>query len=119
MINLLDAFVEFVSTHPEMSSADKRDISGCLRNLLDADPEKEIMRRALEHYANEFNWSYTIESSGESVLAMEEPDAIQLARDALSVGQVTLEDCLLSMYQDTSKAEIDSNISVFVANRVA
>jgi hypothetical protein len=119
MINLLDAFAEFVSAHPDMSKADKQDISGCLRNLLDADPEKEIMRRALEHYANEFNWPYAVESEGGAILGMQESEAILLARNALSVSQLTLETCLLSMYDDKFNAEIDSNISVLIVNRVA
>jgi hypothetical protein len=50
---------------------------------------------------------------------MEESEAIQLARNALSASQLTLETCLLSMYDDKSNTEIDSNISVLIANRVA
>ncbi len=42
---------------------------------VDADPEKEIMRRALEHYANEYNWPYVVESpEGYAVFGMEAMD---------------------------------------------
>lgn len=120
MINFLDAFAEFVSIHPEISDAEKHNISGCLKDLLDADPEKEIMRRALEHYANEYNWPYAVETpEGYSVFGMEAVEATQLARNALNSSQVALEVCLLSMYEDQSNAEIVANVQLMMESRVA
>ena len=120
MINFLDAFAEFVSIHPEISNAEKRNISACLKNLLDADPEKEIMRRALEHYANEYNWPYVVESpEGYAVFGMEAMEATQLASNALNMSQVALEACLLSMYENRSNAEIVANVQLMMESRVA
>lgn len=120
MINLLDAFAEFVSNNPEISTAEKRNISACLKNLLDADPEKEIMRRTLEHYANEFNWPYVVESpEGGAVFGMEAAEAISMARNALDASQLTLEDCLISMYQEQVNVEVVETVQLMMENRVA
>jgi hypothetical protein len=120
MINLFDAFAEFVATHPGISEAEKRNISACLKNLLDADPEKEIMRRALEHYANDFNWPYVVESpEGYAVFGMEAVEATNLARNALNSSQIALEACLLSMYEDHINAEIVADVQLMMENRVA
>ncbi len=120
MINLFDAFAEFVAIHPGISEAEKRNISGCLKNLLDADPEKEIMRRALEHYANDFNWPYVVESpEGYAVFGMEAIEATSLARNALNSSQVALDACLLSMYEDHHNAEIVADVQLMMENRVA
>jgi hypothetical protein len=120
MINLLDTFAEFVSIHPDITAAEKRNISACLKNLLDADPEKEIMRRALEHYANEYNWPYVVESpEGYAVFGMEAMEATQLARNALNLSQVTLETCLLSMYEGQANIEIITDVQSIMEHRVA
>jgi spore coat polysaccharide biosynthesis protein SpsF (cytidylyltransferase family) len=120
MINLLDAFAEFVSTHPAISNVEKLNISGCLKNILDADPEKEIMRRALEHYANEYNWPYVVESpEGYAVFGMEAMEATQLARNALNSSQLALEACLLSMYEDQANAEIVADVQLMMEKKVA
>lgn len=120
MINLFDAFAEFVSNNPSMTEAEKRNISACLKNLLDADPEKEIMRRTLEHYANEFNWPYVVESpEGTAVFGMEAMEATQHARNALDASQLTLEACLLSMYKDQVNTEMVENVQLMMENRVA
>jgi hypothetical protein len=120
MINLFDAFAEFVSTHPAISEAEKRNISACLKTLLDADPEKEIMRRTLEHYANEYNWPYVVESpEGAAVFGMEAIEATQLARNALDSSQDTLEACLLSMYEDQTKTDMVVDVQLMMENRVA
>jgi hypothetical protein len=120
MINFFDAFAAFVTTHPGISEAEKRNISACLKNLLDADPEKEMMRRALEHYANEFNWPYVVESpDGYAVFGMEAMEATQLARNALNSSQQALEACLLSMYEDQNNAEVVADVQLMMENRVA
>ena len=120
MINLFDAFAEFISNNPTISEAERRNISACLKNLLDADPEKEIMRRALEHYANEFNWPYVVESpEGQAVFGMEAVEATQLARNALDSSQVALEACLLSMYEDQMNTEVVETMHLMMENRVA
>lgn len=120
MINLFDAFAQFVAIHPEVSEAERRNIAGCLKNLLDADPEKEIMRRALEHYANEYNWPYVVESAeGYAVFGMEAVEATSLARNALNSSQVALEACLLSMYEDHKKAEAVADVQLMMESRVA
>jgi hypothetical protein len=119
MINLFDAFAEFVASHPGISEAEKRNISGCLKNLLDADPEKEIMRRALEHYANEFNWPYVVESAAcGAVFGMEAIEATSLASNALDSSQAALEACLLSMYEDHHNVEV-ADLKLMMVNRVA
>lgn len=115
MINLFDAFAEFISTHPAISDAEKRNISACLKNLLDADPEKEIMRRTLEHYANEYNWPYVIESpDGQAVFGMEAIEATQLAQNALNSSQDALEACLLSMYEEHAQLDIAKGVALVV-----
>jgi hypothetical protein len=120
MINLFDAFAEFIATHPAISNAEKRNISGCLKTLLDADPEKEIMRRTLEHYANEFNWPYVVESpDGGAVFGMEAVEATKLAQNALDSSQDALEACLLSMYEDNTNAEVVADVQLMMENRVA
>tara|TARA_B110000003_G_C16588800_1_gene510972 strand:+ start:546 stop:1001 length:456 start_codon:yes stop_codon:yes gene_type:complete len=104
MVNLFDAFAEFLAGHPDLSYAEKNNISLCLKNLLDADPEKEMMRRALEHYANVYNWPYRAQSAeGKMVLGMKAAEAVALARDALALGDVALKSCLLSMYDDKNR----------------
>jgi hypothetical protein len=120
MINLFDAFTAFVAIHPGMSAADRRNVAGCLKNLLDADPEKEIMRRTLEHYANEFNWPYMTDSpDGYAVLGMEAGEATNHARHALKLSQLELETCLLSMYEDHAKVEAISDVHLLVESQVA
>jgi hypothetical protein len=120
MINLFDAFAEFVAIHPGISEAERRNIAGCLKDLLDADPEKEIMRRALEHYANEFNWPYAVESEdGYAVFGMEAVEATSLARNALNSSQLALESCLLAMYEDRRNAEAVANVQLMMESRVA
>ena len=118
MVNLLDTFAEFISIHPDISDVEKRNISVCLKNLLDADPEKEIMRRALEHYANEYNWLNVDESSeGYAVFGMEAIEATQLARNALDLSQTALETCLLSMYEGQSNVQVTANVHLMVERR--
>ena len=120
MINLFDAFAEFVSSHPTISDGEKHNLSVCFKSLLDADPEKEIMRRALEHYANEYNWPYVVESpEGCAVFGMEAMEATQLARNALNLSQATLEACLLSMYEDQANAEVVADVQLMMESRVA
>ena len=120
MINLFDAFAEFVALHPRITEAERRNVAGCLKNLLDADPEKEIMRRALEHYANEFNWPYVVETpEGIAVFGMEAKESTQLARNALDSSQDALDACLLSMYEDQHNAEVVADVQLMMENRVA
>ena len=120
MINLFDAFAEFVAIHPDISEAERRNIVGCLKNLLDADPEKEIMRRALEHYANEYNWPYVVESSeGFAVFGMEAVEATSFARHALNSSQLELDACLISMYEDHENAEAVADVQMMMESRVA
>jgi hypothetical protein len=120
MINLFDAFTEFVAIHPGISAADRRNVAGCLKNLLDADPEKEIMRRTLEHYANEFNWPYMADfPDGYAVLGMEATEATNRARHALKSSQLALEACLLSMYEDHAKVEAIADVHLLVESQVA
>lgn len=116
MINLFDAFTEFLSNNTELSRVEKHNVSMCLKNLLDADPEKEIMRRALEHYANDYNWPYrgqTVE--GRTMLGMESKEAVGLARDALECGSESLRSCLLSMYDENTHKHIkaESNLKIY------
>jgi hypothetical protein len=120
MIDLFDAFAEFVSTHPAISDAEKRNVAACLKSLLDADPEKEIMRRTLEHYANEFNWPYVLESpQGAAVFGMEAIEATQLARNALDSSQDRLEEYLLAMCQDQNRMDMVVDVQLMMENRVA
>ena len=120
MINLFDAFTVFVSNQPGISEAEKRNISACLRTLLDADPEKEIMRRALEHYANEYNWPYVVESpDGYAVFGMNAIEATTLAQNALNSSKLALEACLLSMYEDNNNANMVADVQLMMENRVA
>ncbi len=120
MVNLFNAFVAFISDHPGISGVERQNISGCLKDLLDADPEKEIMRRALEHYANEYNWPYVVESpDGYAVFGMEAMEATSLARNALNTSQLALETCLISMYDDNYNAEVVADVQLMMENRVA
>ena len=120
MINLFDAFAEFVSIHPGITEAERRNIADCLKDLLDADPEKEIMRCALEHYANEFNWPYVLKTDdGYVVFGMEAEDATGLARNALNASEIALVACLLSMYEDHTEPETVAEVQSIMKSRVA
>ena len=120
MINLIDAFAEFVASHPEFSVTEKKTISECLKHLLDSDPEKEIMRRALEHYANQYNWPYEVESpDGFAVYGMESIEATAIARNALDMSEKALAACLHSMYEDQFYAKTLSEVHLMMENRVA
>jgi hypothetical protein len=120
MINLFDAFAEFLSIHPGITEAERRNIVGCLKDLLDADPEKELMRCALEHYANEFNWPFVLKTEeGDEVFGMEAEEATGLARNALNSSQMALMACLLSMYEDHKNAEIAAEVQLIMKSRVA
>jgi hypothetical protein len=120
MINLFDAFAEFVSIHPGITEAERRNIAGCLKDLLDADPEKEMMRCALEHYANEFNWPFVLKTEeGYGVFGMEAKEATSLARNALNSSQSALAGCLLSMYNNHTDAETAAEVQLIIESRVA
>jgi hypothetical protein len=120
MINLFDAFAEFVSIHPGLTEAERRNIAGCLKDLLDADPEKEMMRCALEHYANEFNWPYVLKTDeGYEVFGMAAKEATGLARNALNSSQIALVACLLSMYEDHTEPETVADVQLLMKSRVA
>lgn len=120
MVNLVDAFAEFVACHPEFSLTEKQKLSECLKHLLDADPEKEIMRRALEHYANEFNWPYETEHpDGFRIAGMEEQESTEIARNALHMSEQALAACLRSMYEDQFYATSLSDVHPIADNRVA
>jgi hypothetical protein len=120
MINLFDAFAEFVSIHPGIADAERRNIAGCLKDLLDADPEKEIMRCALEHYANEFNWPYVLKTDeGYTAFGMEAEEATGLARNALNSSQIALVACLLSIYDDQAEPDTVAEVESIMKNRVA
>ncbi|MGK0474978.1 MAG: hypothetical protein ACJAYV_000629 [Oleispira sp.] len=120
MINLFDAFAEFVSIHPGITEAERRNIAGCFKDLLDADPEKEIMRCALEHYANEYNWPYVLETcEGYLVFGMEAKEATSLAHNALNSSQIALAACLLSMCNNHTDAEAVAEVQLIMESRVA
>lgn len=120
MVNLVDAFAEFVACHPEFSLTDKQKLSDCLKQLLDADPEKEIMRRALEHYANEYNWPYETEHpDGFRIAGMEEQESTAIARNALHMSEQALAACLHSMYEDQFYAQTLSDVHPMKGSRVA
>jgi phage portal protein BeeE len=120
MINLFDAFAEFVSTHPGITEAERRNIAHCLKDLLDADPEKEMMRCALEHYANEFNWPYVLTNDeGYEVFGMAAEEATCLARNALNSSQIALMACLLSMYEDHTELETVAELQLIMKRQVA
>jgi hypothetical protein len=120
MINLFDAFAEFVSVHPGLTEAERCNIAGCLKDLLDADPEKEMMRCALEHYANEYNWPYLLKNDeGYEVFGMVAEEATGLARNALNSSEIALAACLLSMYEDHSEPETIADVPLMMKRRVA
>lgn len=84
MKRLLDAFALFVHEHPEFSQKDTDLIAQHLRMLMDSDPEKVVLRQALEYYANEYNWPYEMHSpDGLTISGMEVEEAAQIAQDAL------------------------------------
>jgi hypothetical protein len=120
MINLFDAFAEFVSIHPGLTEAERRNIADCLKDLLDADPEKEIMRCALEHYANEFNWHYILKNDeGHEVFGMAAEEATGLARNALYSSEIALVECLLSMYENHTEPGTVAEVPLMIKRWVA
>ena len=101
MTTLLRAFSMFVASNPEFSVSEKQNLTESLRHLLDADPEKEIMRRALEHYANEYNWPFETESpEGFPIYGMDSREATTIAQDALSASEETLQYYLKMMLEE-------------------
>lgn len=120
MIRFVDAFTQFVALHPDFSLSDKQEISQCLKQLLDADPEKEIMRRALEHYANQYNWPYEVRTTeGYRITGMNAQEATGIAQDALESSEKALANCLRSMYDGKVAAKTILDVQLIMTNRSA
>lgn len=82
---LLEAFAVFIHDHPDFTEKDTTHIAEHLQLLLDSDPEKIVLRQALEYYANEYNWPYETHSpDGLTITGMEVQEATEIAKQALS-----------------------------------
>lgn len=107
MKKLLEAFALFVHDHPEFSQAEGEQISQYLQMILDADPEKTVMRQALQYYANEYNWPYEMHSpDGMSITGMEAEEATEVAKQALNASVELKREIMIAMQDGQSSSEI-------------
>jgi len=101
MKRLLEAFALFVSDHPDFDDADSQTIAELLKRIMEADPEKLVMRQALEYYANESNWVYeSVNADGDAVLGMDLNEASTVAKYALENSSRVQREVLSLMVQN-------------------
>lgn len=106
MKRLLEAFAQFVNESQEFDAKDTEQMAKHLQLLLDSDPEKVVLRQALQYYANEFNWPYEMHSpDGITITGMEAEEATEIARHALAASDHLKKEILLTIREgsDTSK----------------
>jgi hypothetical protein len=102
MKTLLDAFALFLQSHPQFSQTDHDHVAQQLKMLLNADPEKIVLRQALEYYANEFNWPYQTQTpDGIQVVGMDVEEATEIARHAMASSDMLLQEIIISLQQST------------------
>lgn len=93
MNSLLNAFANFLQESSSIDHDEQMHIADQIKRLLDADPEKLIMRKALEYYANEHNWPYDMHSpDGIGVIGMDGDEATDIARQALKQADESLDE---------------------------
>jgi hypothetical protein len=102
MKTLLDAFALFLQSHPQFSQTDHDHVAQQLKMLLNADPEKIVLRQALEYYANEFNWPYQTQTpDGIQVVGMDVEEATEIARHAMASSDQLLKEIIVSLQQSS------------------
>ncbi len=96
----LEAFAQFVNENEEFDDKDREQLAKHLQLLLDSDPEKVVLRQALQYYANEHNWPYEMHSpDGICITGMEAEEAIDIARHALIASDQLKQEILIAMRQ--------------------
>ncbi len=89
MNQLLEAFALFVQDCPQFNKSDSIKVADFLGLLMDPDPQRAVMKEALEHYANRFNWPYQIQTpDGIQVSGMDVLEATEIAQQALRTSDV-------------------------------
>lgn len=106
MKRLLEAFALFINGSSEFNEDDVEQIAKYLQLLLDSDPEKVVLRQALQYYANEYNWPYEMHSpDGICINGMEAEEATEIARHALAASDKLKKEILSAIREggDTKK----------------
>ena len=100
MKRLLEAFALFVNENEEFDDKDREQLAKHLQLLLDSDPEKVVLRQALQYYANQHNWPYEMHSpDGICITGMEAQEAVEIARHALLASDHLKQEILIAMRQ--------------------
>ncbi len=101
MKKLLEAFALFVQENPRFSQSDSKQVAEYLQMIMDADPEKVLLRQALEYYANDYNWPYQIQTpDGIQVNGMDVEEATGIAKQALYSSDSLKKEILHVMVQE-------------------
>ena len=107
MKRLLEAFSLFVHDHPEFTETESKQLARQLQMLMDSDPEKIVLRQALEYYANEYNWPYEMHSpDGITITGMEVVEATQIAQNALRASDQLKNEIMTLMLDGKSNTEV-------------
>jgi hypothetical protein len=107
MKRLLEAFAQFLNENPEYTDQDIATIDDCLKTIMDADPEKVVLRQALLFYANENNWPYETHSpDGVSVIGMDAQEALDVANMALNSSQRLRAEVMSTILEDGSIEDV-------------
>lgn len=107
MKRLLEAFAQFVNESPDFNEKDTEQLAKHLQLLLDSDPEKVVLRQALQYYANEFNWPYEMHSpDGITITGMEVEEATEIARQALAASNQLKQEILLAIREGSDTREV-------------
>ena len=103
MKRLLEAFAQFLHENPEFTDDDVETMGDCLRTIMDADPEKVVLKQALQFYANDRNWPYETHSpDGVSVIRMESHEAVDVAKMALNSSKRLRSEVLSTILEEGS-----------------
>lgn len=103
MKRLLEAFAEFLHEHPDYTDDDVATMGDCLKTIMDADPEKVVLKQALQFYANDKNWPYETHSpDGITVLGMEAHEAVDVAKMALNSSNRLRAEVMSAILEDSS-----------------
>lgn len=107
MKKLLEAFALFVQESPRFNQSEGQQVAEYLKMIMDADPEKVLLRQALEYYANDYNWPYQIQTpDGIQVCGMADEEATEIAKQALNASDSLKREILYTMVQEGSPSDI-------------
>lgn len=82
---LMDEFIKFINVDINLTEEQRQSLARQLQALLASDPDKQVMRQALEFYANPENWAYRLCSPDDiCVMGMDDEYAVDVAQSALA-----------------------------------